>query len=92
MTPTIGVPEVLARSRTAVAPALSEAIERLAPEIRRLATYHMGWTDPGGNRSTPRAARASVPPWPSCPRKRPGPTRRWGCPARWRWSWSITSR
>jgi geranylgeranyl diphosphate synthase type I len=49
VTPTIGVPEVLARSRTAVAPALSEAIERLAPEIRRLATYHMGWTDPGGN-------------------------------------------
>jgi geranylgeranyl diphosphate synthase type I len=49
VTPTIGVPEVLARSRQAVAPALSEAIERLAPEIRRLATYHMGWTDPGGN-------------------------------------------
>ncbi len=49
MTPTIGVPEVLARSRRAVAPALSEAIERLAPEIRRLASYHMGWTDPGGN-------------------------------------------
>ena len=49
MTPTIGVPEVLARSRRAVAPALTEAIERLAPEIRRLATYHMGWTDPGGN-------------------------------------------
>jgi geranylgeranyl diphosphate synthase type I len=49
VTPTIGVPEVLARSRLAVAPALSEAIERLAPEIRRLASYHMGWTDPGGN-------------------------------------------
>jgi geranylgeranyl diphosphate synthase type I len=49
VTPTIGVPEVLARSRRAIGPALSEAIERLAPEIRRLATYHMGWTDSGGN-------------------------------------------
>jgi geranylgeranyl diphosphate synthase, type I len=49
VTPTAGIPEVLARSRRAVSPALSEAIERLAPEIRRLATYHMGWTDSGGN-------------------------------------------
>jgi geranylgeranyl diphosphate synthase, type I len=49
VTPTIGVPEVLARSRRAVVPALAEAIERLAPEIRRLASYHMGWTDTGGN-------------------------------------------
>ncbi len=49
MTPTIGVPDVLARSRRAVAPALTEAVERLAPEIRRLASYHMGWTDPGGH-------------------------------------------
>jgi geranylgeranyl diphosphate synthase type I len=49
VTPTIGVPEVLARSRRVIGPALSDAIERLAPEIRRLATYHMGWTDSGGN-------------------------------------------
>jgi geranylgeranyl diphosphate synthase type I len=49
VTPTAGIPEVLARSRRAISPALSEAIERLAPEIRRLATYHMGWTDSSGN-------------------------------------------
>jgi geranylgeranyl diphosphate synthase type I len=28
---------------------MTEAIERLAPEIRLLASYHMGWTDPEGN-------------------------------------------
>ena len=49
MTPTIGVPEVLARSRRVIGPAMTAAIERLAPEIRRLASYHMGWTDAAGN-------------------------------------------
>jgi geranylgeranyl diphosphate synthase type I len=49
VTPTIGVPEVLARSRRVIGPAMTAAIERLAPEIRRLASYHMGWTDAAGN-------------------------------------------
>ena len=49
MTPTIGVADVLARSRRAIHPALSAAIDRLAPEIRQIATYHMGWTDTSGN-------------------------------------------
>ena len=48
MTPTIGVADVLARSRRAIHPALSSAIDRLAPEIRQIATYHMGWTDTSG--------------------------------------------
>ncbi len=48
MTPTTGVPDVLARSRQACAPAMEEAIERLAPHVRRLATYHLGWTDAEG--------------------------------------------
>jgi geranylgeranyl diphosphate synthase type I len=47
-TPTTDVPEVLARSRAAVAPAMEAAIARLAPDIRRLATYHLGWTDRDG--------------------------------------------
>jgi geranylgeranyl diphosphate synthase type I len=51
MTPTTGVPDVLARSRQAVAPAMEAAIERLAPDIRRTATYHLGWTDRDGNPS-----------------------------------------
>ncbi len=49
MTPTIGVSDVLARSRRAIHPALTAAIDRLAPEIRQIAAYHMGWTDSDGN-------------------------------------------
>ncbi len=49
MTPTIGVPEVLARSRKAIHPATVSAIDRLAPEIRQIAAYHLGWTDASGN-------------------------------------------
>ena len=48
MTPTLGVADVLARSRLAIHPALSTAIDRLAPEIRQIASYHMGWTDLSG--------------------------------------------
>ncbi|MDQ2728322.1 MAG: polyprenyl synthetase family protein [Actinomycetota bacterium] len=48
MTPTIGVPDVLARSRELTTPALVSAIDRLAPDIRRLVSYHMGWTDTSG--------------------------------------------
>ncbi len=49
MTPTIGVSDVLARSRRAIHPALTSAVGRLAPEIRQIAAYHMGWTDSVGN-------------------------------------------
>jgi geranylgeranyl diphosphate synthase type I len=49
VTPTIGVADVFARSRRAIHPALVTAIDRLAPEIRQIATYHMGWTDTEGN-------------------------------------------
>jgi geranylgeranyl diphosphate synthase type I len=48
MTPTPGVPDVLARARAACSPAMDAAISRLAPEIRRCATYHLGWTDAAG--------------------------------------------
>jgi geranylgeranyl diphosphate synthase type I len=48
MTPTSGVPEVLARSREAIAPAMKNAVERLSPDILRLASYHLGWTDRAG--------------------------------------------
>jgi geranylgeranyl diphosphate synthase type I len=51
MTPTTGVPEVLARSRRACAAATVTAIDRLAPEIRRGASYHLGWTDADGTPS-----------------------------------------
>ena len=48
-TPTIGVPEVLERTRQAITPAMIGAIDRLAPEIRQLAAYHMGWIDADGS-------------------------------------------
>lgn len=48
MTPTVGVPDVLARLRKLTTPALVAAVEGLAPDIRRLATYHLGWTDSEG--------------------------------------------
>ena len=48
-TPTIGVPDVLERTRQAITPAMITAIDRLAPEIRQLAAYHMGWIDADGN-------------------------------------------
>lgn len=49
MTPTMGVSDVLYRCRQVVAPAMRAAVERLAPEIRRIAAYHLGWTDVEGN-------------------------------------------
>lgn len=48
MTPTIGVADVLSRSRRAIHPAMAAAVERLAPEISHIATYHLGWTDAEG--------------------------------------------
>jgi geranylgeranyl diphosphate synthase, type I len=53
VTPTPGVPDVLARTRETVTPGMQTAIGRLAPDIRRLASYHLGWTDAQG---TPIAA------------------------------------
>ena len=49
MTPTMGVPEVLDRCRKAIRPATATAVDRLAPEIRQIAAYHLGWTDAEGN-------------------------------------------
>jgi geranylgeranyl diphosphate synthase, type I len=51
VTPTTGVPEVLARSRRACAAAMEAAVGRLSPEIRRCVTYHMGWTEADGSPS-----------------------------------------
>jgi geranylgeranyl diphosphate synthase type I len=48
MTPTNGVPEVLSRSREAIMPAMRAAVGRLEPEVGRLVSYHLGWTDAEG--------------------------------------------
>jgi geranylgeranyl diphosphate synthase type I len=46
--PTPTVPEVLARSRAAVAPALHAAVAALGPDLRGPVAYHLGWTDAEG--------------------------------------------
>ncbi|MGH9230024.1 MAG: polyprenyl synthetase family protein [Acidimicrobiales bacterium] len=46
------VPDALARARDAVHPAMVAAVERLNPELRRIAAYHLGWCDEHGAPST----------------------------------------
>lgn len=48
MTPTTGVPEILARTREAIAPAMAAAVDRLDPDTRLQVSYHLGWTDATG--------------------------------------------
>ncbi|MBO0691824.1 MAG: polyprenyl synthetase family protein [Acidimicrobiaceae bacterium] len=48
MTPTTGVPEILARTREAIAPAMVAAVDRLDPDTRLQVSYHLGWTDAEG--------------------------------------------
>jgi geranylgeranyl diphosphate synthase type I len=43
------VPDVLARARDAVEPAMVAAVDRLNPELRRVAAYHLGWCDEHGS-------------------------------------------
>ncbi len=42
------VPDVLTRVRDAVHPAMVAAVERLNPELGRIAAYHLGWCDEHG--------------------------------------------
>jgi geranylgeranyl diphosphate synthase type I len=42
------VPAILGRARDLVVPALRNAIERLTPELRGVAEYHLGWRDEHG--------------------------------------------
>ncbi|HYZ97395.1 MAG TPA: polyprenyl synthetase family protein [Acidimicrobiales bacterium] len=44
----IAVPDVLARARDAVQPAMVAAIDGLNPELRPVAAYHLGWCDERG--------------------------------------------
>jgi geranylgeranyl diphosphate synthase type I len=46
--PTQSVPEILGRARRLVEPALRSAVDRLSPELRPVAQYHLGWVDPEG--------------------------------------------
>jgi geranylgeranyl diphosphate synthase type I len=48
MTTPTGVPDVLARCRRAIDPALANSVERLSPELCLIARYHLGWSDAEG--------------------------------------------
>jgi geranylgeranyl diphosphate synthase type I len=45
---TMTLPDTLSRSRASVTPALRDAVARLDPPTRRIAEYHIGWTDESG--------------------------------------------
>jgi len=45
MAGSLPVPEVLTRARDLVTPALRVAVDLLAPELRGIAAYHLGWVD-----------------------------------------------
>lgn len=48
MSPNTAVAEVLDRARDVTQPLVRQAVARLAPSIRDVVTYHMGWTDAEG--------------------------------------------
>lgn len=48
MTPTNSVAEVLERARGLTQPLMRVAVDRLAPSIRDVVSYHLGWTDADG--------------------------------------------
>ncbi len=51
MIPTQSSPAALGRARELVEPALRGAIDRLTPELRPVAAYHLGWVDAEGRPS-----------------------------------------
>jgi geranylgeranyl diphosphate synthase type I len=51
MSTVTSVPDALARARDVVHPAMVAAVERLNPELGRVAAYHLGWCDEHGTPS-----------------------------------------
>jgi len=47
--PNTTVAEILERAREAVLPAMRQAVGQLAPNIRQLVSYHLGWADAEGH-------------------------------------------
>jgi geranylgeranyl diphosphate synthase type I len=52
VTPTDSVANVLERARELTQPLMRDAVDRLAPNIRNVVSYHLGWTDADGNATT----------------------------------------
>ncbi|MGH9062368.1 MAG: polyprenyl synthetase family protein [Acidimicrobiales bacterium] len=47
-TPPLPAPPALDRARRLVTPIMREAVGRLTPDMRRVASYHLGWADADG--------------------------------------------
>ena len=67
MTSTATLPESLLRARAVVQPALRRCIEGLAPELRQVIAYHLGFADRDGRPASGDGGRRCARPWPSCP-------------------------
>ncbi len=48
MTAPATVPDVLSRYQSSIDPVLAAVVDRLSPELRKIARYHLGWADPDG--------------------------------------------
>jgi geranylgeranyl diphosphate synthase type I len=48
VTPTTSVTEVLERARDVTQPLMRQAVDQLAPSMRDVVRYHLGWTDVNG--------------------------------------------
>ena len=48
MTAPVSVPDVLTRCQRSIDPVMAAAVDRLSPELRKIARYHLGWADPDG--------------------------------------------
>src|SRR5439155_26540855 len=54
-------PEQLSRARELVEPATRSSVGRLAPEVRRVAAYHLGFADQNGHPAETAAGKALRP-------------------------------
>lgn len=61
MTPTTAVSQVLDRARDVTQPLMRDAVDRLAPNIRTVVSYHLGWTDAQGNAAKVRGGKGIRP-------------------------------
>ena len=77
---TIALPTTLLRARDVVEPALRAAVDRLDDESRRLAGYHLGWTDADGRPTAEHGGKAVRPAFALLSAQAAGATWRLGVP------------
>jgi geranylgeranyl diphosphate synthase type I len=58
---TLALPNTLLRARTAVEPAMRDAVDRLDPDSRALTRYHFGWIDADGSDAVSAGGKAVRP-------------------------------